>query len=115
MKNLLHSIKNSISSFIVFIFYKDWIECPPNYEFVVGEKIKSKYSYIHKDGKIEGNSIYNKDRFFIKWFNDDGTFVDCGYCNRRDLLIDKNSLIKRDKMRMKYSEIDPYGEENWLE
>jgi len=102
-----------------------WVKCPDDYYFKMGERIKlspcSKYQHQVGDKKKLGNIIkqnqysdnHNNESWDVEW--DVGSKF-CYYW-RKDLLIDKSTMEKweknKEKLRLKYKDIDPYGEENW--
>lgn len=99
----------------------NWIECPPDYEFSIGERIKmnpmSRYvnqSYdVEKLGTIVKKMVHD-DCWVVEW---DSGNKGCYYW-RKDLLINqelsKEYLEKKKLLKLKYKDIDPFEEENWM-
>ena len=126
-----------ISKFLTYIKEQlenddEWIECPSDYIFEKGErvKIKPESRYIKQVSGNGTGTIYDTGTFcyvsnagidesdpvwYVRW--DDGT-EGCFYW-RVDLLINKEKNKERKRkieiLRDKMKDVDPYGEEDWLD
>lgn len=96
----------------------EWIECPPNYSFSPGERVKMNPHSRFKDqalGKKLGTILSSRshDTWRVAW--DEGSKT-CFYW-REDLLIkngcDEEYMKKREILKSKYKYIDPFEEEIW--
>lgn len=97
--------------FLYIKFGKQWIECPKNYNFSIGEKvILNPFKRPEKFKKNIGHIKRSSFNFAYVIF--DGREV---YCTSSDLLIDKNFIKRRKKLKIKYKKIDPFEEEIWSE
>ena len=118
MKNYFEYIKKNLSN--------NWVECPSDYVFTVGERVKinptSRYTHqaganklgtITKDNNNSRNLSRNSDSWYVEW---DNGLKDCFYW-RKDLLVNdklnKDYLKRKEILRSKYKDIDPFEEENW--
>jgi len=118
MKKYIEYIKENIDD-------SDWEECPIDYEFSIGERVKmsptSRFLNQANGERIGTISSNNKkgevgeDTWFVNW---DNGALHCYYW-RKDLLVNKkftSEFIKKQKeLRLKHFDDDPFGEEIWKE
>jgi len=98
---------------------KEWQKCPRDYQFKIGERVKMSPNSQFKCqaiGNKEGNiaKIGDASTWYVDW--DEGS-KSCYYW-REDLLISKEISEeyrrKREEIRLKHLDIDPYGEDDWM-